>query len=117
MVEASGDEGAWSPFVDGTGVGNKMIMLAAGPARVTALRLTITAAVGTPRLLQFAAFAPCATPGTHPGATTASTSASASAASNSVVVTIRTPGLNMAFNKTNAQPVSVTNSNGGELLA
>jgi len=32
------------------------------------------------------------------------------------VVTLRTPGLNIAFNKTNAKPVSVTNSRGAELL-
>jgi hypothetical protein len=36
--------------------------------------------------------------------------------SDASVVTIRTPGLNIAFNKTNAKPVSVTNSRGAELL-
>ena len=38
------------------------------------------------------------------------------AVSDAAVVTIHTPGLNIAFNKTNAQPVSVTNSGGEELL-
>ena len=36
--------------------------------------------------------------------------------SDAAVVTIRTPGLNIAFNKTNAQIMSVTNSGGEELL-
>ena len=36
--------------------------------------------------------------------------------SDDAVITIRTPGLNIAFNKSNAVPVSVTNAHGKELL-
>ena len=50
-------------------------------------------------------------------ATTAQKLSYAGVASDEAVVTIRTPGLSIAFNKSNAVPVSVTNAHGEELLA
>ena len=54
--------GQWQPFMDGTGVGNRMIMVAKAPVTVTAVRLTVGNVIATPHMLQFAAFAPCSTP-------------------------------------------------------
>lgn len=63
-VDASVDGGkTWSPLVHGQAIGTKRIKLlnstVVAPAD-TQLRLTVTAAVATPLLRQFAVFAPCA---------------------------------------------------------
>ena len=57
--------GSWQPFGNGTGVGNRYTLVAGASVAPKALRLTVTAAIAEPMLMQFAAFdaAPCAVPG------------------------------------------------------
>ena len=57
--------GSWQPFGNGVGVGNRYTLVADAAVAAKALRLTVTAAIAEPMLMQFAAFdaAPCAVPG------------------------------------------------------
>lgn len=55
---AAGSE-SWTPFSAGRSVGNKRIDLLSAPAHVSKLRLTVTAAIADPMILDFAVFAPC----------------------------------------------------------
>lgn len=55
---------AWREIANGTAIGRKRIQLLAAPVTYkvdTVLRLTVTAAIATPQLKSFGAFAPCAT--------------------------------------------------------